>query len=527
MEASCLRHNLVPGASALFLDYLYNFDRVQKFYSGDPFDSHIWTEAAKTIQYPASRRQALVAALEAQGGDPSLCAKLAKPETVAVVTGQQVGLFSGPAYTVFKAATAVRLAKRLNEQGIPAVPLFWLATEDHDLAEVDHVWIFDSHTRPVRLQSSSITKTGGPVGQSILKDLPLNLLRKSLADFPFGDEIVNKVEQAYQTGRSLGASFRHLVEDLLQGYGLLFIDPLEPAIRKIMAPLLSEAAVRSSELTNALLDRDKELQSAGYHSQVHIDKKSSLLFLLDQGRREALKRNEHGQLTHRDRVLDEQELHDLGESLSPNALLRPVAQDYLLPTIAYVGGPAEIAYFAQSEALYQRLLGRMPIVMPRNGFTLVDARAEKLLDKYKLRVQDLIATKDAVQSNISRQIVPQELSSSVASTSAAIRSGIASLGQQLDRFDKTLTASAKKSEAKMLYQLGKLERKVQREQLRRDGLASEASEYLSNLVYPERHLQERFYSIIPFMAKHGLDLPRHLLEYAHLDCPDHMIRVLD
>src|SRR5258708_36185045 len=143
MEPSCVRQNAIPGTSRLFLDYLYNFDRVGRFYGQESWDPEHIAAAASQMEFPAARRGQIVAALREQNGDSPALDKLALPGTVAVVTGQQVGFLSGPAYTIFKALTAVKLAARLNEQGIPAVPVFWLATEDHDLAEVYRAWVFD------------------------------------------------------------------------------------------------------------------------------------------------------------------------------------------------------------------------------------------------------------------------------------------------------------------------------------------------------------------------------------------------
>jgi uncharacterized protein YllA (UPF0747 family) len=143
MESSCVRQNLIPGTSQIYTDYLYEFDRVKQFFPYSSWYSEQVVETARQIQYPAERRARLVAALREQNGDSPALEKLAREGTVAVVTGQQVGFLSGPAYTVFKALTAVKLAAHLNDQGVAAVPVFWLASEDHDFAEVDHAWVFN------------------------------------------------------------------------------------------------------------------------------------------------------------------------------------------------------------------------------------------------------------------------------------------------------------------------------------------------------------------------------------------------
>jgi bacillithiol biosynthesis cysteine-adding enzyme BshC len=525
MEPTCVRHNTIPGTSRLFLDYLYNFDRVDRFYGGEGWDAEHVLGAARGVRYPKERRKQLVAALREQNGDSAALEKLAQPDTVAIVTGQQVGFLSGPAYTVFKALTAVKLAAHLTEQGIPAVPIFWLATEDHDLAEVDHAWVFNSEATPAKISIANTVVNGGPVGDVVLNEIPLADLKAALGGLPFAEEAIEAVKAAYQPGKTLGAAFRNLIENILRGCGLLFLDPLAPAIRELAAPFLRDTVERVPELLDALHRRNTELEAAGYHTQVFVDKDSSLLFLLDQGRRTAIRWSGE-QFQVRDRSYSPADLKALAAQLSPNALLRPVMQDYLLPTATYVGGPAEIAYFAQGHVLYDNLLGRMPVIYPRNGFTLLDARAAKLLERHGLRVPDLLDYEDKVKSRLAVKLVPENLAAKLAGVDSAISDALARLQSDLHRFDPTLEAAAKKTAAKVHYQLAKLSRKTARETLRRDERATKDAAYLTNLIYPHRHLQERFYSILPFLAQHGFDLPQRLLEQVQLSCADHMVRTV-
>jgi bacillithiol biosynthesis cysteine-adding enzyme BshC len=525
MEPSCVRHNAIPGTSRLFLDYLYNFDRVRRFYGQESWDPEHIAAAACQVDFPDARRRQLVAALREQNDDSPALEKLAQAGTVAVVTGQQVGFLSGPAYTIFKALTAVKLAAHLTEQGIPAVPVFWLATEDHDLAEVDHAWVFNDQATPAKIGIANTVVNGGPVGDVVLNDIPLAELRTALGDSPFADEVVEMVREAYRPGATLGTAFRKLLETILQGCGLLFLDPLAPAIRDIAVPFLSEVADRVPALLTSLRRRNAEIEEAGYHTQVHVDSDSSLLFLLDHGKRTAIRWNgENFQV--RDRVYSPAELHALATQLSPNALLRPVMQDYLLPSVSYVAGPAEIAYFAQGQALYENLLGRMPVIYPRNSFTLLDDRATRLLERHGMRLPDLLDHEEKVKSRIASKLVPQDLTARFRAFEASATDSLAKLQADLRHFDPTLEAAAKKSSAKIVYQLEKLARKTARETLRRDQRATKDAAYLVNLIYPHRHLQERFYSILPFLAQSGLDLPQRLLEQVQLACPDHMVRTV-
>ncbi len=517
MEPACVRHTEIPGTSRLFTDFTYHFDRVARFYQYNPHDSASFAAAAGEVDYPDDRRAAMVQALAAQNGNSESLDRLAQPGTVAVVTGQQVGLFSGPAYTIYKALTAARVAQRLSESGIPAVPVFWLATEDHDFLEVSKVWSFDQAThQPVALQVEMPGELNGrqrPVGGIVLDRPPVDELIRSLEGFPHAEEVAAAVRAAYPPGVTMGAGFRALLANLLGKLGLLFLDPLDPAVRKIGGPIVAKALENAGELKTRLLERNRELLDAGYHAQVHIEAKTSLFFLLENEERVPLRRKD----------AEFGDLRDRAAEVSPNALLRPVVQDYLLPTVAYIGGPAELAYLAQSQVLYERLLGRMPVVMSRTGFTLVEPRAAKLFSRYHLTLPEILVNPESLKDRIAKVLVPECVERAFAETATGIGSSLDSLRGELDRFDHTLGKSLDKSRAKMMYQLEKTRRKFARETLRRDERATSDARYLTALLYPHRHLQERFYSILPFLAEHGMDLIDQLHGAVELDCADHRI----
>ena len=250
MEAACLRHTEIPHTSRLFSDFQYHFDRVSRFYAHPPGDP---------AAYSAAAERAAVSGGSARGIGERSCARvtvtvprsilLARPDTVAVVTGQQVGLFSGPAYSIYKALTAARLAEQLNAQGIPAVPIFWLATEDHDFAEVNHTYVFGPDHRPVALSVDWQERHRTPGGNYSEVDAPpLDLLRETLAAFPFGDEVAGMVAESYKAGATFGAAFQALLERLLAKRGLLFIDPLDQGVRQMAAPLLRRSAAATARI---------------------------------------------------------------------------------------------------------------------------------------------------------------------------------------------------------------------------------------------------------------------------------------
>jgi bacillithiol biosynthesis cysteine-adding enzyme BshC len=522
MRTICIPHTELPGTSPLFADYLYRFERVARFYRHDPHDPAAIGHAAAAIEIPQERRCALAAALRETNGESPSLALLELPGTVAVVTGQQVGLFGGPAYTIYKALTAAKLANQLNESGIRAVPVFWLATEDHDLAEVDHCHVYGRGRRPVRLAAGQRAASGSPVGPVQIDAPPVGALKEAMAGLLYADEIVSLVEEAYTPGISYGAGFQRLLQRLLAGYGFVFVDPMAPAFRALAAPLLSEAAARSEELSGALKQRGKELADAGYHAQVHFEDSTSLFFLLENGARTTLKRKNGGYQSG-ERTLSPQELAAFGPALSPTALLRPVMQDYLLPTVAYVGGPAEIAYLAQSDVLYRALLGRAPVPVPRSGFTLFDERSRMLMERYHLTLSDCFHGDEALRRRVAQILLPEELDATFQDATLDVRSAVDRLRGELHDFDPTLAAAMEKSKSKILYQLDKIRKKAAAEALRRNSLADSAAGHVSGLVFPDRHLQERYYSILPFLATHGLDLIDTIYENTQQGCPDHLV----
>ena len=219
-------------------------------------------------------------------------------------------------------------------------------------------------------------------------------------------------------------------------------------------------------------------------------------------------------------------MQDRAAEISPNALLRPVLQDYLLPTAAFIGGPGELAYLAQSQVIYDRLLGRMPVVLARAGFTLLEPRTAKLLKRYKLALPDTMVPEDALRERIASALVPGHLETAFVDTAGEFDRRLSHLSAELERFDPTLGAALTKSRAKIAYQVEKMRRKTAREILRRDAQTGDDARYLSGFLFPHRHLQERFYSILPFLAQYGPELPAQLLENVTLACPDHRVVTL-
>jgi bacillithiol synthase len=524
MHCTCVRQTELPGVTRLYADVLYHPDRTARFYAHPIRDLDAYRAAAAEVNLSDDRRAALVEALRRQNRPGPALERLAQPGTVVVATGQQVGLFSGPAYTIYKALHAARLAEWLTANGIPAVPAFWLATEDHDFAEVNHAVVFDAAHQPHRLE---MRRSAGsqPVGEVTLENPPVDELRSVLSGLPFCDEVVDQVAAAYRQGVTMGQAFGDLLRGLLARFDILQVDPMLPAFRELAAPTMRAAVEAAPWLTEAVLARSKELVDAGYHAQVHIEPQTSLVFLLEGGKRLTLRRR-GDEYSVNGRQFSSAELASHAASLSPNALLRPVVQDSMLPTVAMIGGPAEVAYLAQSAVIYRALLGRMPLAVPRTGFTVLDERSAKKLDRYCVTLQDCFGGEDSFRQRIAARLIPAELARALRDTVNTVETTVSRLTTELAAFDPTLARAAATSGRKIRHQLTKLQAKTGRETMRRSDRALRDASSLYGLLYPERHLQERLYSMLPFLAKHGLELIDQVYGAIEIECPDHRLIVV-
>ena len=210
---------------------------------------------------------------------------------MAVVTGQQVGLFSGPCYTIYKVLHAVKLAAWLSENGMPAVPVFWLATEDHDFAEVNHAWVFDARPSAAQSGDAPHRRWSSRSATWPWSAPPVDELRAALHGLPFGEEVADLVEETYRAGNTMGKAFSELLRRLLAQFDILYVDPMLPAFRALAAPALRSAVAAAPDLTAGVLARNRELAAAGYHAQVHVEDHTSFVFLLENGKRLALRRH--------------------------------------------------------------------------------------------------------------------------------------------------------------------------------------------------------------------------------------------
>src|SRR5216684_3531778 len=510
----------LPHQPKLFVRLIEDFASVSQFYAHAPNLDAVRRVAA-SLEFPAGRRREVAAILrkqnEAFGAGAAAQSNLERLErgAVAVVSGQQVGLFSGPAYAIYKALTATQIAEELRESGIEAVPIFWMATEDHDLDEVRHVtWFDNGNLVRFELAADAATRPVGNVrlGPAVERDVKKAV---GLLSGPASETVSEILEQSYRADETYGSAFGKLFARLFAEQGLILLDPLDARLHRIAAPLYRRALEERDALNEELLQRGEDLKRAGFDAQVKVTTRSTLLFSLRDGVRQAITASngkfKAGEVSWaREETLRRVDAEP--ETFSPNALLRSVVQDYFLPTAAYLGGPAEISYFAQSEVVYRRLLGRMPVVLQRADFTLLDAKAEKLLQRYNLCIENIWSGPQELRRRMEAVSVPPALAKKFELKKAQIEKDLEKLGKEIEKLDPTLSGSVETARSKISFQLENLLRKTGRALDERNGLISGYVEFLENLLYPNKTLQSRQLCFLPFLARWGMEGLKELQE---------------
>ncbi|HKD14909.1 MAG TPA: bacillithiol biosynthesis cysteine-adding enzyme BshC [Candidatus Angelobacter sp.] len=533
MKADCLPFSSIPNTPPLFLDFLHHFDKVRQFYARPPAFPEWWKDELPHIRFPQGRRQQIAEILERQnrhfgsGNRTQDNIQRLKNGAPAVVTGQQVALFGGPTFVVLKALTAALLAEQAG-----AVPVLWLATEDHDLAEVNFVHI-PAGDHLETLTTTPPHQAGAPVGTIVFNDEIATLLKR--VEEQFGNsQVMEFLKSSYCAGESFGSAFGKFYAQIFGDSGIVLLDPSDPDVHQISSPVYGEALLKSSAINDVLMTRQQGLEKAGYEAQVNVTPLHTLCFYLDHGARLPIRQNPSNpndgfvvgekQITH-DALVRETGEHP--EHFSANVLLRPVIQDYLLPTLCYVGGPSEISYFAQVEVVYRMLLNRVTPVVPRISATVIEPRTTKLLERYQLAVGDIFRGPEKLREYIAEKALPDSIMRSFDAAAEHLEKAIDLIQDPLAKLDPTLKDAAENAASKMRYQLQNLREKAARAEARKNTELQRHADELSTLLYPNKTLQEREVGSAYFLLKYGMGLLQQLREKLQLGCLEHQVIELE
>jgi len=529
----CISFASIPHTSKIFSDFLSYSPDVRRFFPTQPDAAQI-AAFAKSVPRDLQRQAAVADVLEKQNrswgaSEPTLrnIDRLRKG-AFAVVTGQQVGLFGGPALALFKVASALALTKQVQALGVECVPVFWMASEDHDLAEVNQALLLTQDLQLAPFTANTAGVEGAPVasirfaeGTNDMVARAGKLLGESLA--------ADYLRESYTEGTSFSDAYAKLYARLFGEHGLILLTPSDAELHRIASPLFVDAARRAAELDDAILVRNRELQAAGYHQQVKVTSESTQLFALVDGVRMPVHRANRQFKIGRELVSGddlERRIEAAPEQFNANVLLRPVLQDYWLPTLAYVGGPAEIAYFAQAAVVYEKLLGRVTPIASRMSATLIEPRIERLLTKYQVDLPEMFHGECELRDCIAARSLPPELKQSFEDARGAVGESMKRASASLQKLDPTLVEAATRATSKMQYQINRLEKRAAQAELRRSEIITRHASQIENSLYPNKTLQEREIAGLYFHAKYGPALVDRLVDLAQARCPEHKVLVL-
>jgi bacillithiol biosynthesis cysteine-adding enzyme BshC len=528
----------LPWIRRLAADYAFDFRALAPFFSGDPADQRSWSEAiGRTVAHPRNRQQiaAVIGAQQKRRGAPpravEAAQKLGDSRAVAVLTGQQAGLFGGPLYTLLKAITAIKLADRVSrEHNVPAVPVFWIDAEDHDWNEVRSCTVFDETLSPsaVSLPPQQTGHESAPIATIRLDDsigAAIDALERILPATEFRAELMAGLREAYQPGIGVADAFGRWMERVLGHLGLVVYDSSDAASKPLAAGVFARELSTPGHTVTLAGQAGSRLESCGYHAQVQAASDSVALFRLDGGRR-SIKQQAGTIVVGEDRypaAVLVKEATEHPTSFSPNVLLRPIVQDTIFPTICYVAGPSELAYLGQLGGVYDHFGVPMPLMFPRASATLIDAPALRFFQKYNVPLEALQPQDESGLNELLKSQIPASVEHSLAEAGDAIADSMARLIQAVPAIDPTLEGTAKSTLGRMQHDLETLNGKIIQAAKRRDETLRRQYARTRALAFPNGHPQEREIGFVSFLNQYGPALVECLLDKLPLDLGRHWV----
>ncbi|MGQ0541614.1 MAG: bacillithiol biosynthesis cysteine-adding enzyme BshC [Blastocatellia bacterium] len=512
----------IPGQSNLFIQYQKDPISLSKFYpSAVALHDELEKQLPNVLANYQTDRAALCDVLTEQNTHCNAGEKtfshiglLRKADTVAVVTGQQAGLFTGPLYTIYKALSAVKSVERLRGKGINAVPIFWVATEDHDFDEVSKTF---GLSRSIELFEAKVEVDKNfvdhPVGSIVFNNSINEVIDDLCLQLPkteFSSLVSEMLKDAWAPGSTFADGFGKMLAYLFRGHGLIIIDPLDNRLKQMASPIYKNAIENSAEIVRSLVARSEDIVSSGYQAQVLIDENYFPLFWhTNEGKRKSLKKIDDGvfRLSGEKAEFSLEQLAGFAESepqrFSPGVMLRSVVQDYLLPTVCYFGGGAEIAYFAQNSEVYRILERPVTTILYRQSFTFVESKHARTLEKYRMNFNDLFSGIDALLPRIVEEFIDPTTPQLFAEAEEKINTELNRLDQALSAIDPTLAVNLATRRRKIMYHIGALRNKFRRVRLEKDETINRQINSAFTSLLPHGSLQERTLNIVTFLNLYG------------------------
>lgn len=518
--------------SQLFCDYIDQADSLSPFFSTHPFDEAAISSHADEIRYPGDRNKVTDLLLDFNksfgAGDPTFhqIEKLRDPKSLAVVTGQQLTIYGGPLFTIYKILTAIIYARRWEERlGRPVVPVFWMADEDHDFEEAARLGILTDHNfREVEMQAEQ--NHSRPVGrQKIGKEFAD--VRQELLDIlpnsDFSDSLFNTLDQFYRDGNTFREAFGGWLLELFGKYGLVLAGSDDPEFKKQMFDPLLKATAKSQEVFQLLNLQSTRLEDSGFHRQAMVQP-SNIFYFDENSRRQKLVFEKSAWYSGNGHTWSTEELirniETAPEKFSPNVFLRPIMQDKLLPTLAYVAGPGETAYYAQMKSLYELMEHPMPVILPRFSITLMEPAIRRAMEKLPFELSDYRGRIEDLESNYIDQTERMDVEGVFSDWKEQVRLVTEKKTEKIGNVDPTLKAAADKAGTVFENELNVLKGKVYRALKKDEEIQLNRIRRISNQLFPESNLQERQVAFICYMNKYGPDLWDRLFHCLENETPD-------
>lgn len=527
-----------PWIRPLVAAYASEFASVGPLFAGNPASPEAWRDTiARVSRGPRDRaqvEQALSRQLDQRGAPQearTAARRLADPSAVAVLVGQQAGLFGGPLYVLLKAITAIQMARRLElEHRVPAVPVFWVDSEDHDWAEVRTATVLDEHFAPLPVTAQDVPGAGRhPVGSLVLgSDIAAacSHLEQALAPSEFTADTLAVIRAWYRPGSAMGAAFAGLLDRLLGPHGLVVYDAADPALKPLSGPVFVRELEVPGRTAALVREAGERMQALGHAPQVEPAEDSVALFYLDgEGRRPIRRRGADFAIGDRTWTAAELRAEAVAhpEHFSPNVLLRPIVQDTLFPTVCFVAGPSELAYQAQLGGVYGAFGVEPPILQSRASATLMDAAAIRFLDRSQLPLEAFHAQDDAALNRLLESLLPPDVDRAIAEAGDVAAERLRALSGPVARIDPTLTGALETTELRIRETLGTLQNKIVQAAKRKDETLRRQFSRTRALAFPNGQPQERTLSLPFFLNRYGLQLPDRLLEILPLDTGKHYV----
>ena len=527
----------LPWIRPLASAYASDFSSVSEFFAGNPWTAEGWRDAIARVQAFGRDRDGLTRVLLAQaeprGAPPAArqaIAQLKDARAVAVVTGQQAGLFGGPLYTLLQAITALQLAARARDaHGVSAVAIFWVDAEDHDWDEVRSCPVL---TADLELRAISL---GSPKGAGEVPVAALTLgadaeraiaeLEQALQRTEFTGEVIAALHEAYRAGTGMSEAFARWMERLLGPLGLIVFESADPAAKPLAADLFARVLSDPGHVARLAAESGEAMRRKGHEPQVVPQADAVALFRLNGGRR-SIRIRDAQFLVEEQPVARETlvaEAASAPHTFSPNVLLRPVVQDTLFPTVAYVSGPSELAYLGQLKQVYERFGVPMPLIYPRASITLLDSASTRFLSRYDLPLADLRQQDEAALNRMLEAQLPARVESSLLEAEAAMQRSMAQVIDAVAQIDPTLSGAARTTLGRMEHDLRTLHGKIIHAAKKRDETLRRQFARAQALAFPGGQPQERMLGLPFFLNRYGWGLIKRLEAELPLDTGRHWV----